>query len=78
MSTFVGDSTNARASATHRSPLRSNYYHFHELLDDLQDTDEPISRKKAVRNFMFFETTQSNFQIGDLPSEWLLFFGQYA
>jgi hypothetical protein len=74
MSTFVGDSRYARASATHRSPLRSND-RFQELLEDLADADEPNSPKAAIRQFIFtsaneLETIQNNFRINNLPAEW--------
>jgi hypothetical protein len=53
-----------------------NYYkRFHELLDDLNQADDPISLKSAIRHFIFtlgpkFEHIQNNFRIGNLPIEW--------
>jgi hypothetical protein len=51
------------------------YDRFHELLDDLQDADEPISTRSAIRQFIFtlgpeFEPIQNNFRVKVLPSEW--------
>jgi len=51
------------------------YNHFHDLLDNLADADEPISTKAAIRHFIFtlgaeFATIQNNFCIGLLPVEW--------
>jgi len=51
------------------------YDHFHELLDDLQDADDPISSKSAIRQFIFtlgpdFEPIQNNFRVKVLPAEW--------
>jgi hypothetical protein len=51
------------------------YDHFHELLDDLQRADEPISTKSAICQFIFmlgseFEPIQNNFRVKVLPSEW--------
>jgi hypothetical protein len=51
------------------------YNRFHELLDEINDADEPISTKNAMRHFIFtlgseFETIQNNFRIGNLPSQW--------
>jgi hypothetical protein len=48
---------------------------FHELLDDLQEADEPISTRSAIRHFIFtlgheFEPIQNNFRVKVLPSEW--------
>jgi len=42
------------------------YNRFHELLDELEDADEPISVKSAMRHFIFtlgsdFEAIQNNF-----------------
>ncbi len=39
-----------------RSPNESvdaYYNHFHELLEDLNDADEPISMRSAIRHFIF-------------------------
>jgi hypothetical protein len=51
------------------------YDRFHELLDDLQDADEPVTTKSAIRQFIFtlgseFEPIQNNFRVKVLPSEW--------
>jgi hypothetical protein len=51
------------------------YDRFHELLDDLQDADEPVTTKSAIRQFIFtlgseFESIQNNFRVKVLPSEW--------
>jgi hypothetical protein len=51
------------------------YDRFHELLDDLQDAEEPISPKSAIRPFIFtlgqeFEPIQNNFRVKVLPAEW--------
>jgi hypothetical protein len=48
---------------------------FHDFLDELNEADEPISTKSAMRHFIFtigpeFETIQNNFRIGNLPNEW--------
>jgi len=48
---------------------------FHELLDDLNDAEEPVPIKSAIRHFIFtlgpdFEAIQSNYRIGNLPSPW--------
>ena len=53
-----------------------NYYnHFHDLLDDLLEAEEPVSTKSAIRHFIFtlgseFECIQNNYRIGNLPAEW--------
>jgi len=41
----------------------------------LEDADEPIAQKAAIRQFIFmlgpeFESIQNNFRINNLPSEW--------
>jgi hypothetical protein len=51
------------------------YNHFHEFLDDINDTEETISTKRAMRPFIFmlgseFDTIQNNFRIGNLPPHW--------
>jgi hypothetical protein len=53
----------------------SYYDRFQELLEDLADSEEPISIKAAMRHFIFtlgsdFETIQNNFRINNLPQEW--------
>jgi len=63
---------------TKRFPSESvdDYYNrFHELLDDLEDADEPISTKSAIRHFIFtlgseFEAIQNNFRLENLPVKW--------
>jgi hypothetical protein len=50
------------------------YDRFHELLDDLQDADEPILLKSAIQQFIFtlgpdFEPIQNNFRVKVLPAE---------
>jgi hypothetical protein len=65
-------------SHTKRLPTETvdTYYNrFHDLLDELNKADEPISTKSAIRHFIFtlgpeFETIQNNFRIGNLPNEW--------
>lgn len=53
-----------------------NYYnHFHDLLEDLLEAEEPISTKSATCHFIFtlgseFEAIQHNYRIGNLPPEW--------
>jgi hypothetical protein len=51
------------------------YNRFHDLLDELNEADEPISMKSAMRHFIFtlgpeFEAIQNYFRIGNLPNEW--------
>jgi len=51
------------------------YNRFHELLDELDQADDKISTKSAMRHFIFtlgseFETIQNNHRIGNLPEEW--------
>jgi hypothetical protein len=51
------------------------YDRFQKLLEDLEDADEPIAPKAAIRQFTFslgleFESIQNNFLINNLPSEW--------
>ena len=61
-----------------RSPnesIDSYFNRFHELLDDLNDAEEPVPLRSAIRHFIFtlgteFETIQSNYRIGNLPSQW--------
>ena len=55
--------------------INLSYDHFQELLEDLEDADEPIAPKAAIRQFIFtlgleFESIQNNFLINNLPSEW--------
>jgi hypothetical protein len=65
-------------SQTKRLPSETvdDYYNrFHDLLDELSETDDPISTKSAMRHFIFtlgteFSTIQNNFRIGNLPTEW--------
>jgi hypothetical protein len=52
-------------------------YHnrFHELLNDLKDTDEIISTRSAIRHFLFtlgteFEPLQHNYRLGSISEEW--------
>jgi hypothetical protein len=56
--------------------IDSYYNHFHELLDEPSDADEPIFTKSAIRHFIFtlgteFESIQHNYHIGNLPSQWM-------
>jgi hypothetical protein len=49
--------------------------HFHDLLDDLSDADEPISTKSVIRHFIFtlgpeFDSVQNNFHLENLPTSW--------
>jgi hypothetical protein len=51
------------------------YNRFRELLDDLDQADDKISTKSAMRHFIFtlgpeFEAIQNNYRIGNLPPEW--------
>jgi hypothetical protein len=51
------------------------YNHFHELLEDLNDADEPISMRSAIRHFIFtlgsdLESIQNNYRLGNLPTAW--------
>jgi hypothetical protein len=51
------------------------YDRFQELLEDLEDAEEPIATKAAIRQFIFtlgpeFQSIQNNFRINNLPSEW--------
>jgi len=63
---------------TRRLPHESidQYYdRIHELVDDLQDADEPISTKSAICQFIFtlgpeFDSIQNNFRVKVLPSVW--------
>jgi len=53
----------------------SYYNRFHELLDDLNQADDKISTKSTTRQFLFtlgsdFAAIQTNYRIGNLPSEW--------
>ncbi len=65
-------------STMKRSPnesIDSYFNRFHELLDDLNDAEEPVPLRSAIRHFIFtlgteFETIQSNYRIGNLPSQW--------
>jgi hypothetical protein len=65
-------------SQTKRLPsdtVNDYYNRFHDLLDELSETDDPISTKSAMRHFIFtlgteFSTIQNNFRIGNLPTEW--------
>jgi hypothetical protein len=56
--------------------IDSYYNRFHEILEELSDSDEPISTKSAIRHFIFtlgteFESIQHNYRIGNLPSQWM-------
>jgi hypothetical protein len=61
-----------------RSPSESadTYYNrFKELLDELDQAEDKISTKSAMRHFIFilgseFENIQHNYRIGNLPQEW--------
>jgi hypothetical protein len=65
-------------SHTKRSPAESidSYYNrFHELLDDLRDTYDPISTKSTMSHFLFtlgheFEPIQNLYRLGNLPVAW--------
>jgi hypothetical protein len=51
------------------------YNRFHEILDDLPDSDEPISTKSAIHQFLFtlgseFEPIQHNYRPNNLPKDW--------
>jgi len=51
------------------------YNRFHDLLEDLEEADEPISTRSAIRHFIFtlgpeFETIQNNFCLDNLPLKW--------
>jgi hypothetical protein len=51
------------------------YNRFKELLDELDQADNKISTKSAMRHFIFtlgteFEAIQNNYTIGNLPTEW--------
>jgi len=51
------------------------YNHFHEILDDLADAEEPVSTRRAICHFIFtlgpeFESIQNNFCITNLPEPW--------
>ncbi len=61
-----------------QSPSESadTYYNiFKELLDELDQAEDKISTKSAMRHFIFilgseFEKIQHNYRIGNLPQEW--------
>jgi hypothetical protein len=65
-------------SNTKRFPTESvdDYYNrFHDLLEDLEEADEPIFTRSAIRHFIFtlgpeFETIQNNFHLDNLPLKW--------
>jgi hypothetical protein len=51
------------------------YNRFHELSDEINDTEETISTKSAMRHFIFtlgpkLNTIQNNFRIRNLPPHW--------
>jgi len=51
------------------------YDRFQEILEDLEEAEEPIATKAAIRQFIFtlgpeFENIQNNFRINNLPAEW--------
>jgi len=53
----------------------SYYNRFCELLDDLDQAEDKISTKSAMRHFIFtlgseFESIQHNYRIGNLPLAW--------
>jgi hypothetical protein len=55
--------------------VNAYFNRFQELLDDLAESDEPISTKNAIRQFLFtlgpeFEPIQQNYRINNLPEEW--------
>ncbi len=53
-----------------------DYYNcFQELLEDLSDADESISKKSAIRHFIFtlgpeFDPLQHNYRLGSISEEW--------
>jgi len=61
-----------------RNPTESidaYYNRFHDLLDDLEEADEKISDKSALRQFLFtlgpeFEPIQHNYRMNNLPEDW--------
>jgi len=61
-----------------RSPNESvdaYYNHFHELLEDLNDANEAISMRSAIRHFIFtlgsdLESIQNNYCLRNLPTAW--------
>jgi hypothetical protein len=51
------------------------YNRFQELLADLEDAEEPILKKSAIRHFLFtlgseFEPLQNNYRLGTIAEEW--------
>jgi len=51
------------------------YNRFQELLEELSEADEPISKKSAIHHFIFtlgaeFEPLQNNFCLGSISAEW--------
>jgi hypothetical protein len=53
----------------------SYFNRFHELLDDISESDDKISDRSAMHHFLFtlgpeFEPIQNQYRIGNLPSEW--------
>jgi len=75
---IIAAKTGEFRSTMKRSPnesIDSYFNRFHELLDDLNDAEEPVPLKSAIRHFIFtlgaeFETIQSNYRIGNLPPQW--------
>ena len=55
--------------------IDSYFNRFHELLEDISESDDKISDRSAMRHFLFtlgseFEPIQNQYRIGNLPSEW--------
>jgi hypothetical protein len=55
--------------------IDSYYNRFRECLEDLDQAEDKISTKSAMRHFIFmfgseFETIQNNYHTGNLPDEW--------
>jgi hypothetical protein len=69
-STFWGN-TKRLSSET----VDTYYNRFQELLDELQEADDPISTKSAMQHFIStsgpeLKSIQNNYQVGNLPSQW--------
>jgi len=52
-----------------------DYNHFHELLDEVNDFRETVTKKDAIRHFIFtlvsdFESIQNSYRIDNLPADW--------
>ena len=55
--------------------IDSYYNRFHELLDDINDFRESVTKEDAIRQFIFtlgsdFESIQNSYRINNLPSAW--------